>query len=134
MMLYQGLRVERFYWELVNMARKIILLSISVLFSTLSVNYKVLVASTIMIVFLRLQIKLAPYKLKLHNKLEFNEISTGTFTMFTILIFEFADKQIQIFNFLVLLACKYTLYDNIKYSVINEYTFYIVLELLNDSK
>ena len=116
------------------MARKIILLSISVLFSTLSVNYKVLVASTIMIVFLRLQIKLAPYKLKLHNKLEFNEISTGTFTMFTILIFEFADKQIQVFNFLVLLACKYILYGNIKYSAFNEYTFYIVLELLNDSK
>lgn len=134
MMLYQGLRVERFYWELVNMARKIILLSISVLFSTLSVNYKVLVASTIMIVFLRLQIKLAPYKLKLHNKLEYNEISTGTFTMFTILIFEFADKQIQVFNFLVLLACKYILYGNFKYSAIDEYTFYIVLELLNDSK
>ena len=82
LVLYQGLKLDRFYWELINTARKTILLSLPVFLSTESLNYKVLSATVVMIVNLRIQQKLEPYKADENNSLEYNEILTGSLTIF----------------------------------------------------
>ena len=81
-MLYQGLKLDRFYWELINTTRKSILLSLPVFLSTESLNYKVLSATLVMIINLRIQQKLEPYKADENNSLEYNEILTGSLTIF----------------------------------------------------
>ena len=104
LMLYQGLKVNRFYWELINTARKAMLLCLPAFMSTASLNYKVLSATSIMIVILRVQNDLEPYKDDSHNKLEFNEIITGAFTIYATLIFQNDEKnnsQIDLMIFLI---------------------------------
>ena len=69
--------MNRFYWELINTVRKSILLCLPVLFSTSSINYKVLSATLVMIAILKMQNKLEPYIKDDNNDLEFSEIITG---------------------------------------------------------
>ena len=82
LVIYQGLKYNRFYWELINTTRKIILLSLPVFLSTESLNYKVLSTTIVMIAMLRIQQKLEPYKAEENNSLEYNEIMTGCLTIF----------------------------------------------------
>lgn len=105
LMLYQGLRHERYYWELINGTRKALLLCISSFLSTIAVSYRVLIATIVLVFILRLQQKFSPYKYRSFNYLEFYEILTGTFTIITTLIFEEKDKNTTL-NFLCFLACK----------------------------
>ena len=42
LMLYQGLRKETFYWELVNTLRKFLIVGFNVFLSTYSPNYRIL--------------------------------------------------------------------------------------------
>ena len=106
LVLYQGLKLNRFYWELLNTARKTLLLWLPVFLSTYSLNYKVLSATLIMIIILRVQQRLEPYKSSNNNKLEFNEILTGAFTIFSTMIFQ--DKIINepTIDFLIFLTGK----------------------------
>lgn len=104
--LFQGLRHERFYWELVNCARKALLLCIASFLSTTSVYYRALIATLILMFLLRLQQSLAPYKLYSVNYLEFYEILTGTFTIVTTVIFEEKNKNSNL-NLMFFIACKY---------------------------
>ena len=107
-MLYQGLKIDRFYWEFINTTRKAVLLCLPAFMSTASLNYKVLSATTIMLIILRVQHDLEPYKDDTNNKLEFNEIITGAFTIYATLIFQNDDEKSngQI-DLLVFLVCKF---------------------------
>lgn len=104
LMMYQGLKLNRFYWELVNTIRKVLLLSISAFLSTYSVNYRALIAAMILLVIMRLQQFLLPYKSKMNNYLEFHEIITGSFTIFSTIIFE--EKGAATINLIVFIASK----------------------------
>ena len=106
LVLYQGLKHDRFYWELINTARKTILLSLPVFLSTESLNYKVLLATVVMIVMLMIQNKLEPYKADENNYLESNEIMTGSLTIFWAMIFEDRDNDQSTINFIVFLIGK----------------------------
>ena len=64
-------------------------------------------ATIILLTALKLQYFLKPYKLDSNNNLEFNEIITGTFTVFTSIIFENEDNSVAIIDFLVFLAGNY---------------------------
>ena len=57
-----------------------------------------------MITSLRVQQYLKPYKLESNNMLEFNEIITGTFTIFAIIIFNNEDTNITTIDLIVYLA------------------------------
>ena len=107
-MLYQGLKIDRFYWEFINTTRKAVLLCLPAFMSTASLNYKVLSATTIMLIILRVQHDLEPYKDNTNNKLEFNEIITGAFTIYATLISQNDDeKSNSQIDLLVFLVCKF---------------------------
>ena len=61
-------------------------------------------ATIILLTALKLQYFLKPYKLDSNNRLEFNEIITGTFTVFTSIIFENEDDSVAIIDFIVFVA------------------------------
>ena len=105
-MLYQGLKIDRFYWELINTARKVILLCLPTFMFTVSLNYKILSATTIMLIILRVQHDLEPYKDDTNNKLEFNKIITGAFTIYATLIFQNEEKNSKI-KLMIFLFCKH---------------------------
>ena len=113
LVLYQGLKLERFYWELINTARKTLLLWLPTLMSTLSLNYKVASAIILMIGVLRIQKKLEPYKTEANNKLEFNEIITGTFTIYATMIYQDEDNNQPMIDFIVFWLGKSVSYSNI---------------------
>ena len=57
-----------------------------------------------MITTLRIQQILKPYKLDSNNKLEFNEIITGTFTIYASIVFNDDEDKVPTINFIVYLA------------------------------
>ena len=82
LMLYQGLKDKVFYWELVNTTRKILMIAINALLSTLPLVYSAVSAVLILIGLMRVQLRLQPYKHELNNKLEMEAMTTGTATLF----------------------------------------------------
>ena len=69
--------------------------------STLSLNYKVLSATALMIGILRIQKKFEPYKTDSYNKLEFNEIVTGTLTIYATMIYQDEENNQPTIDFIV---------------------------------
>ena len=57
-----------------------------------------------MITALKLQQTLKPYKLEDNNKLEFNEIITGAFTIFASIIFNDEENNVPTIDFLVFIT------------------------------
>ena len=115
LVLYQGLKLDMFYWELINTARKALLLWLPAFLSTYSLNYKVSSATVIMIVILRVQQRLEPYKWNQNNKLEFNEIITGTFTIFATIIFQDTFNSQPTLDFLIFLTSKNSTLNQFSY-------------------
>ena len=81
-MLYQGLKEKVFYWELVNTTRKILMIGINALLSTLPLIYSAISAVLVLIGLMRVQLRLQPYKQEINNKLEMEAMTTGTATLF----------------------------------------------------
>ena len=130
LVLYQGLKLDRFYWELINTARKTVLLSVPAFLSTESLNYKVLSATVIMVVMLRIQQRLEPYKADENNYLEYNEILTGTLTVFWAMIFQDRDNNQASINLVVFLICKHQKFFNLNYSNHDKYKICVALDTL----
>jgi hypothetical protein len=68
--LYQGLKDDKFYWEIVNTVRKVFIVSINVFFSSYPLFYKGAIAIILLIAFIRIQIKLKPFKMEGNNEWE----------------------------------------------------------------
>ena len=69
LLLYQGLRHERFYWEFINTFRKITLLSLEVFIPDKYEIVKALVGVLILFLCALLQARLSPFKVKLISRL-----------------------------------------------------------------
>ena len=82
LMMYQGLKPEVFYWEIVNTARKVIMIVINVSMSTIPVVYTASTTVIALVIFIRIQITLQPYKLESNNLLEIEAMVTGIATLF----------------------------------------------------
>ena len=74
--LYNGYKKKYFYWESVNMYRKIIIILISVFLKLFGVITQALVVFLVLIVFLFLNIKLLPFTFKSLNDMEILSIMT----------------------------------------------------------
>jgi hypothetical protein len=98
LMLYQGLKLDRYYWEFINTIRKVLLLCVTIFLSTASINLRALISTIIMITMLRLQKYLSPYKLEQNNILEFNEMTTGAFTIFATMVFAEETQEVAAIN------------------------------------
>ena len=85
--MYQGLKKNRIYWEFVNVLRKVFILLINAFIPSDMWFMRILVAITFMIVFLRAQGYLRPYKKDLHTELEQREIYSAIITLYCGLYF-----------------------------------------------
>ena len=88
LILYQGLRREVFYWEFINTIRKILIISLSTVFSILSLEYKILLGIILLIIIVRIQIRKDPYKFKVNNQIEVMSIIAGMLILYCGIIFE----------------------------------------------
>ena len=88
LILHQGLKKQRFYWEFVNSIRKVLILIIFALMITYPVFYRVLISTVILVVSIRLQVHLQPYRLEENNKIELLAISAGAITLMSGVVFD----------------------------------------------
>lgn len=101
---YQGLTDKAFYWEFVNVFRKILLLSFNVFLPQGEKIYKGMLAIMLVIALYRILIKLKPYTLKVNNELEMiSSVATG-FTLSGGLVFssEQTIALLDLFIFLII--------------------------------
>ena len=109
LILYQGLKKDKFYWEFVNTLRKVILLFVLMLSDTL----KVLFSATLLYLTIRLQFYLKPYKEEYNNKLEILALTAGLVTLLSTVIF-ISDESVGFINlclliFIILINAKFLL-------------------------
>ena len=94
LILYQGLKPDRYYWEFVNSLRKVLILMSFSLFVTFPIVYKIMIAIIILFITFRIQLYLNPYKKKEYNSIEILALLAGTITISSGLIFSI-DEQDQ---------------------------------------
>lgn len=80
--LYQGYRPDSFYWEFVNIFRKVGLVMINVFMAPFDPVYRTFVAALLLSVLLRFQERKRPYKVKVLNKLEQREFLSSIATLY----------------------------------------------------
>ena len=104
LLLYQGLRHERYYWELVNTLRKSTLLGLQVFVPDSYKIVKALVGVLVLFLWALLQARLNPFKIKLISRLgnlcvltwiEHREMLASLLTLYGGLIFVQTDSQLQ---------------------------------------
>ena len=104
--IYIGYREERFYWEFVNTFKKFILIAFNVFLSQVSKAYKGMIAIITLIILVRLQMFLRPYKLKVNNEVEnFSMVAIG-FSLYGGLLFMKGQSQvafIEAFTFILII-------------------------------
>ncbi|CAI2367919.1 unnamed protein product [Moneuplotes crassus] len=100
LILYQGLKKDKFYWEFVNTARKILILMIF----PLPTEMKMLIAILLLAVLARIQITLQPYKNTENNKIEILATSAGIITIFSGLLYSQPDEM-KVLNTVSLIFC-----------------------------
>ena len=100
LILYQGLKPNRSFWEMVNIIRKVILLMINVFIPDDQYFYKVMVGFLFLFTYMRVQQKLQPFKSKMLNTLEQREIICSLSTMYLGLIFIQDDVDLSGFQYM----------------------------------
>ena len=93
--IYIGYRDERFYWEFVNTLKKFIIISLNVFLSQVSKSYKGMAAIITLLVLIRLQMYLKPYKLKVNNEIENSSMVAIGFTFYGGLLFIKGQSQVS---------------------------------------
>ncbi|CAI2375821.1 unnamed protein product [Moneuplotes crassus] len=110
LMLYQGLDI--YYWEIINTVRKVIIVAINVFMATLPLTYTALAAVLFIIFFIRLQIRMKPYKSELNNQLEIESLVAGASTLFCGVLFIQEETDAPE---IVLLALTVLVFINVKF-------------------
>lgn len=100
LILYQGLKKDKFYWEFVNSARKIVIFAIF----PLSLNLKMLVSILVLIIFSRVQVKLLPYNDPENNDIELSAINAGIITILSGMLYS-QEEEVKSINFLLFMIC-----------------------------
>jgi hypothetical protein len=114
LMLYQGLKPNRYYWEAVNTLRKMLLLAINVFLSSFSLYYKCLSSVTMLTLILTVHNRLQPYQKKINNDLEKLEMTASWITLFSGVIFIEDEDNDSTLNSLIFL---FTYVINIRFVV-----------------
>ena len=93
LILYQGFTKKEFYWEFVNVFRKVIIIALNSILSVLSIFYKLFLCIILLICVERTQKRLKPYKAQENNDIEIKAIIAGISLLFSGLIFEEGTKH-----------------------------------------
>ena len=102
LILYQGLKQNRYYWEFINSLRKVLILMSFSLLITFAPFYRLLGAIVVLWVTFRLQIYLSPYKENRNNNIEILAILAGTLTLYSGLVYVNQDGDNSIINAIIL--------------------------------
>ena len=122
LIIYQGLRNETFYWEFINIIRKITMYIWNVLLSTYNGFYRASISILVLVILLRLQIRIKPYKFEQNNLIEMLAINAGMITLFGGIIF--VDQTDASIEFIQLFALVFILLINI-YFILKWFLLYI---------
>ena len=98
LILYQGLKPDRYYWEFVNTLRKVLLLMSFSLLITYKPSYRIMIGVIILLITFRIQVYLNPYKRNEYNDIEIIALLTGSLTILSGLIFTSDEDQNTILN------------------------------------
>ena len=99
LILYQGLKPNRFYWEFVNTLRKFLIYAALLLPDTL----KIMCASAVLIISGRIQLRLKPYKEESNNEVELLAINTGTIAILSTLVYS-EEEGAEVFHYFAFLV------------------------------
>ena len=91
LILYQGLKPTKFYWEFVNSLRKVLIL-VAFLLPT---AYKIVSSVSVLIIIWRIQYFLQPYKNSQFNNVEILGINAAIVTLLSGMIFNQKDENIS---------------------------------------
>ena len=126
LILYQGLKSDRYYWEFVNSLRKVLILMSFSLLITYKPAYRIMIAVVILLATFRLQISLSPYKNSEYNNIEILALLTGSLTILSGLIFTSDEDQNTILNmFVLVIVIKFNITFILKWS-------YLLIQCLSE--
>ena len=80
--IYNGYNSDKYYWEFIIIYRKILIISISVFFTSVSTYIQALTVLIVIIIAMRLQSKHQPFSLPAMNNLELRGILVGGITIY----------------------------------------------------
>lgn len=123
MLLYQGLHKSVFYWEFINIFRKVILLILSVVVSSVSINYTAMFSIVILVLIGKAQLILEPYRNHKNNQLEMKAIIAGWMTLYCGVLFH-NDEQGKYKGFMIMAVWLLIIYNVI---FIIEWTYLFLL-------
>lgn len=103
LLLYQGLRHERYYWELVNTFRKFALLSLHVLVPNDLKILKSLLGSIVLFLASVVQGRLKPFKIGAVSDLEHREMISSILTLYGGIIFVQELSKLQFLSVVIFL-------------------------------
>jgi hypothetical protein len=111
--LFQGYNREAYYWEFVNVFRKVSIVMINTFLGIYPPIYKTFVATLTLAIILRQQEQIQPYKVKVNNECEFRESTASIVTLFGGMFFILEDLPgiIRIVLVLVIFACNLWFYS-----------------------
>jgi len=111
--LYQGYKKEAYYWEFVNIFRKVSVVMINIFLGIYPPIYKTFVATLTLAIILRQQEQIQPYKIKIMNEVEFRESTTSIVTLFggMFFILENLPTAIQVLLVIVIFVCNIWFYS-----------------------
>ena len=106
LILYQGFKKDRFYWEFVSAFRKFAILSIHSILNNFSANYKILISASkslvlpivSLTVFYYVQKSMKPYKSAENNHIDLMAITAATVTIYSGVIFALGNDAHSTFN------------------------------------
>ncbi|CAI2371351.1 unnamed protein product [Moneuplotes crassus] len=101
LVIYQGLKPDRFYWEFVNTMRKLIILCFNVLLFRYRVEYRLLFGMMVLYLFIRLQVRMMPYKREENNQIEMLSLAAGVITLSSGIIFVTEEDAFGMFKILL---------------------------------
>ncbi|CAI2383343.1 unnamed protein product [Moneuplotes crassus] len=128
LVLYQGLRSRKFYWELINTFRKFIVISLNIFMEEYNPYYRILCIILSLTIIARMQERLRPYKIDSNNKIEMLCVITIILTLYCTLVFIPKNEGVNSVYYISLILA-YTI--NINFIV---QWAYLVLCYLNDTK
>eukprot|EP00347_Sterkiella_histriomuscorum_P014067 403362285 len=85
--IYRGLKRENYYWEFINILRKIYIVAINVILQTQISIFKAMIILLVLVIQLRLQQRIQPYKSSIINELEKRELQATIVTFYAALFF-----------------------------------------------
>eukprot|EP00347_Sterkiella_histriomuscorum_P014497 403360653 len=86
-MIYQGFKREIFYWEYINITRKVLLIIVNVFFSMYNQIFKVLISLLILTCLLQYQKRIRPFQSSLINLIEQKEYMASCSVFFASMFF-----------------------------------------------